>query len=68
MAVRACEQKSCDLSELPIAALQEFSPLIDEEVYSVLTLEGSVAARHHLGGTAPAQVSEAIKIARARLK
>ena len=67
MAVRACEHKSCDLSELSIAALREFSPLIDEDVYAVLTLEGSVAARNHLGGTAPEQVAEAIKSARARL-
>ena len=67
MAVRACEQKSCDLSELSIAALREFSPLIDDDVYAVLTLEGSVAARKHLGGTAPAQVAEAIKSALARL-
>ncbi|MEK0428077.1 MAG: Argininosuccinate lyase [Pseudomonadota bacterium] len=67
MAVRACEQKSCDLSELSIAALREFSPLIDKDVYSVLTLEGSVAARNHLGGTAPNQVTAAIKSARLRL-
>ncbi len=67
MAVRACEQKSCDLSELSIAALREFSPLIDADVYTVLTLEGSVAARNHLGGTAPTQVAQAIKSARARL-
>ncbi len=67
MAVRACEQKSCDLSELSIAALREFSPLIDADVYTVLTLEGSVAARNHLGGTAPTQVTQAIKSARARL-
>jgi len=67
MAVRTCEQKSCDLSELPIAALREFSPLIDEDVYSVLTLEGSVSARNHLGGTAPNQVTAAIKSARLRL-
>ena len=67
LAVRTCEQKSCDLSELSIAALREFSPLIDEDVYSVLTLEGSVAARNHLGGTAPNQVTAAIKSARLRL-
>ena len=67
LAVRACDQKSCDLSELSIAALREFSPLIDEDVYQVLTLEGSVAARDHRGGTAPKQVTEAIKRARARL-
>jgi argininosuccinate lyase len=67
LAVRTCEQKSCDLSELSIAALREFSPLIDEDVYSVLTLEGSVAARNHLGGTAPNQVIAAIESARLRL-
>ncbi len=67
-AVRACEQRSCDLVDLSIAELREFSPLIDEDIFSVLTLEGSVAARNHPGGTAPAQVVEAIKRARSRLK
>ena len=67
-AVRACEQRSCDLIDLSIAELREFSPLIDEDIFSVLTLEGSVAARNHPGGTAPNQVVEAIKRARSRLK
>ncbi|MEY3790742.1 MAG: argininosuccinate lyase [Pseudomonadota bacterium] len=67
-AVRACEQRSCDLVDLSIAELREFSPLINEDIFSVLTLEGSVAARNHPGGTAPAQVVEAIKRARGRLK
>jgi len=67
-AVRACEQRTCDLVDLSIAELREFSPLIDDDIFSVLTLEGSVAARNHLGGTAPAQVVEAIKRARSRLK
>jgi argininosuccinate lyase len=67
-AVRACEQRSCDLTDLSIAELREFSPLIDVDIFSVLTLEGSVAARNHQGGTAPAQVVEAIKRARSRLK
>jgi len=67
-AVRACEQRSCDLTDLSIAELREFSPLIDDDIFSVLTLEGSVAARNHQGGTAPAQVVEAIKRARSRLK
>ena len=67
-AVRACEQKACDLADLSLAALQEFSPLIEADVTSVLTLEGSVAARDHVGGTAPKQVAEAIKKARERLK
>jgi len=67
-AVRACEQRSCDLVDLSIAELREFSPLINDDIFSVLTLEGSVAARNHPGGTAPAQVVEAIKRARGRLK
>ena len=67
-AVRACEQRSCDLVDLSIAELRDFSPLINDDIFSVLTLEGSVAARNHPGGTAPAQVVEAIKRARSRLK
>ncbi len=67
-AVRFCEQRSCDLSDLSLTELREFSPLIDDDIFSILTLEGSVAARNHLGGTAPNQVVEAIKRARDRLK
>lgn len=53
-----------DLSELSLAELQSFSTQISDDVFEVLTLEGSVAARDHLGGTAPNQVR--IAIARAR--
>lgn len=53
-----------DLSELSLAELQSFSVHISEDVFDVLTLEGSVAARDHLGGTAPKQVR--IAVARAR--
>jgi len=56
-----------DLSQLPLAELQTFSTVISEDVFAALTLEGSVAARDHLGGTAPAQVRAAIARARARL-
>jgi argininosuccinate lyase len=56
-----------DLSEMKIEALQTFSPVIAPDVYAVLTLEGSVAARNHVGGTAPEQVRAAIKRARKRL-
>ena len=48
-----------DLSELSLEELQVFSDLIDSDVFDVLTLEGSVAARNHLGGTAPEQVKAA---------
>jgi argininosuccinate lyase len=56
-----------DLSELSLADLQRFSDKIGEDVFAVLSLEGSVAARKHLGGTAPAQVRAAVARARERL-
>src|SRR5690554_2595547 len=56
-----------DLSEMTLAELRQFSDVIGEDVFDVLTLEGSVQARDHLGGTAPAQVRAAISRARARL-
>ncbi|HEY8606286.1 MAG TPA: argininosuccinate lyase [Noviherbaspirillum sp.] len=59
-AVRACEQRGCDLADLTLQEMQAFSPLIQSDVFTVLTLEGSVAARDHIGGTAPAQVRAAI--------
>jgi argininosuccinate lyase len=56
-----------DLSELSLAELQNFSAHITDDVFKVLTLEGSVAARDHLGGTAPNQVRSAIAKARKTL-
>ena len=55
------------LAELTLAEMQQHSPLIEQGVFSVLTLEGSVAARNHIGGTAPQQVRAAIARARTRL-
>jgi argininosuccinate lyase len=49
-----------DLSEMPLEELRGYSPAIEEDVFRVLTPEGSVAARNHTGGTAPQQVREAI--------
>jgi argininosuccinate lyase len=66
-AVRACEQRGCDLADLSLAELRAFSPLVDADVHTVLTLEGSVAARNHIGGTAPDQVRMAIATLRAEL-
>jgi argininosuccinate lyase len=57
-----------DLSELTLAQLQTFSELITDDVFDVLTLEGSVAARDHLGGTAPRQVLLACEAARQLLQ
>ena len=59
-----CVEKGCDLADLKLAELKQFSTVIDEDVFEVLTLEGSVAARNHVGGTAPAQVLAAISRAR----
>ncbi len=56
-----------DLSEMTLKELQGFSDQIDSDVFEVLTLEGSVAARNHIGGTAPEQVRKAIGRARQRL-
>lgn len=58
-AVRHCEQKGCDLADLSLTDLKQFQALIEQDVFAVLTLEGSVAARSHLGGTAPARVKAA---------
>ncbi|MFK7977842.1 MAG: argininosuccinate lyase [Halioglobus sp.] len=56
-----------DLAEMDLATLQGFCSDIRQDVFDVLTLEGSVAARDHLGGTAPAQVASAAKTALARV-
>ncbi len=66
-AVAHCIKSNCDLAGLPLETLQGFHPAIAEDVFEVLTLEGSIAARNHIGGTAPAQVREAIGVARAAL-
>ncbi len=65
-AVREAEAVGCDLSGLPLAVLKRFSSAIGEDVFAALSLEGSVAARDHVGGTAPRQVKAAIARMRAR--
>lgn len=57
-AVRECETRGCDLADLSLAELQAFHPLVGDDIHQVLTLEGSVAARRHIGGTAPERVRE----------
>jgi len=56
-----------DLGEMALAELQQFSGIIAEDVFEVLSLEGSMAARNHPGGTAPQQVRSAVAAARQRL-
>jgi argininosuccinate lyase len=64
LAVRLGLDSQRDLAELSLPELQQFSPLITSDVYDILTLEGSVAARKHIGGTAPETVKKAIQFAR----
>jgi argininosuccinate lyase len=66
-AVRACVDQGCDLSEMSLEQLRAFSDLIEDDIFAVLTLEGSVAARDHIGGTAPRQVRLAIEAVRRQL-
>ena len=57
-----------DLSELTLEELQVFDDSIEEDVFDILSLEGSLCARDHLGATSPNQVKQAIKAARKNLK
>jgi len=66
-AVKAGVESGRDLAEFSLAELQAFSNTISEDVFEVLTLEGSVASRNHTGGTAPEQVRRAIAQARQQL-
>ena len=66
-AVRLGIESKRDLSEMSLSELQSLSALIESDVFDVLTLEGSVSARNHFGGTAPDQVRAAIIRARQRL-
>jgi argininosuccinate lyase len=66
-AVRRADERGSELADLPLSELRVFAAEIADDVFGALTLEGSVASRNHPGGTAPAQVRDAIKAARARL-
>ena len=64
-AVAYAQQKNADLAELTLEELQQFSSLVEADVFAKITLEGSLAARNHYGATSPAQVRAAIARARA---
>lgn len=66
-AVAWCEKESTNLFEVPLDVLRTFCDVIEDDVYPVLSLEGSLAVRDHIGGTAPKQVKAAIGRARKRL-
>jgi argininosuccinate lyase len=66
-AVRAANEQGVDLADLPLQTLQGFHPHIGADVFDVLSLKGSLNARHTVGGTAPAQVLAQIARHEARL-
>jgi len=66
-AVREAERRGTDLARLPLATLKRFSPQIGADVRRVLDADDAVAARNHVGGTAPVQVRRAAARARKRL-
>ena len=67
-AVNTAIKKKCDLSELKIDELKKFSKIISNDVYSYLTLEGSIKSRNHIGGTSFDQVKKSIDQAKKALK
>jgi argininosuccinate lyase len=67
-AVRFADESGRALEQLPLAELRRFSAKVGSDVYRVLTLEGSLASRSHVGGTAPSRVRAAVKRARATLR
>jgi argininosuccinate lyase len=66
-AVKTAQTQNLDLSELPLATLQQFNPSIQADVFECLSLVGSLNARNTLGGTAPDQVRLQIARHHARL-
>ena len=64
LAVRHAEELGVDLAQLSLGELQRFSTRISDDVFAVLSIDGSLAARRHVGGTAPEQVLAAIARAR----
>src|SRR6476646_8944467 len=67
-AVKAAEERGCDLADLPLDALQAIDNRIDERIYNVLTVDASVRSRTSFGGTAPVRVREQIAAARESLR
>ncbi|HTO83400.1 MAG TPA: argininosuccinate lyase, partial [Methylomirabilota bacterium] len=65
--VRLAEEKRCGLADLPLAAMQQVEPRISADVFTVLSIDRSIASRTSFGGTAPDNVRRAAKAARERL-
>ena len=66
-AVKAAEERECDLSELPLELFQAIDPRLNDRVYDVLSVDASVRSRTSYGGTAPVRVREQIAAAKSDL-
>jgi len=66
-AVKAAEERGCELADLPLDVLQAIDERIGERVYDVLSVDASVRSRISFGGTAPARVREQIAAAKETL-
>jgi len=66
-AVKAAEERGCDLADLPMEVLRSIDERIDERVFDVLTIDASVRSRTSYGGTAPARVREQVAAAKEAL-
>jgi len=62
-AVASCIEKGCELTDLSLEEMREFSPVIDRDIFEVLSVKGSVNSRKSTGGTASARVEEALRTA-----
>ncbi len=62
-AVATCIDKGCELTDLTLAEIREFSDVIDKDIFEVLSVEGSVDSRISTGGTATQRVEEAVAAA-----
>jgi argininosuccinate lyase len=63
-AVKAAEERGCDLADLPLDVLQAIDPRVDERVFDVLTVDASVRSRTSYGGTSPERVREQVAAAK----
>jgi len=66
-AVRLAVERGCALDALPLDDLRQMAPQVTDDVRAILTTAGSIAARDHVGGTAPVQVQAQVAHWRARL-
>ena len=66
--VAMAEKKACDLADLSLSDMQSVHKEITDDVFSVLTIDNSVASRTSYGGTAPANVRQQVAFWQQRLK